>query len=181
MNRSLFIVFIHGVFLLIVLVNTNSEVITLSSTGLETFYKQYDISKFDNERPECIENEYQNLCPTDNRIPCGPLDEIRSFCIEQLGNDISKKMKQIPKDSKENALEGCIRYVGDYTCDYNHFACCHSDVCTDFYYEQYKCMWKMDDDDDWPAEWGDDVTDDDVYEYRQKYTRKAPDDSNDEL
>ena len=96
---------------------------------LAAIFVKYDL-KGKNEPDEC-QPEYVSsfICPSDDKIPCGKLSEIKTYCRELLGSKITTAMATVKKNMGYNSINGCVKYVGMHVKKHGHFACCESEYC----------------------------------------------------
>lgn len=136
-----------------------STTTTRTKEELATIYKKYDVE--DDIAPPCpydlrTPTSNDNLCPNDDgATSVGRIETITQFCIDNLTNDELLHSRRTAANTRSNAIEGCIKFVGCYivrnrqkipTC----YTCCKSDRCDAFLSEQYVKMgilWDDDDDD----------------------------------
>lgn len=133
---------------------------SLTTSQLEDIFYQYDVPEED--APDCqSESMDAHLCPSDEKIPCGPVEHIKDHCISILGGPENvKKFENVSPEEGKNALEGCIKYVGFHVFDLEHLACCESDICEDWMAEQFENLQRggpEDDDDDYYGQDDDDA------------------------
>ena len=110
----------------------------MTAAYIAEIFKLYDYSYRD-QPEECMEGEVMadNLCPKDESIPCSPLEDLRKYCVDKVGNASNSKIAKV-KNNGENPIEGCMRYVGFYIFDENeHMACCDSDICEEWIDEKF--------------------------------------------
>eukprot|EP00555_Chaetoceros_dichaeta_P005613 CAMPEP_0198257218 /NCGR_PEP_ID=MMETSP1447-20131203/6946_1 /TAXON_ID=420782 /ORGANISM="Chaetoceros dichaeta, Strain CCMP1751" /LENGTH=190 /DNA_ID=CAMNT_0043944057 /DNA_START=26 /DNA_END=598 /DNA_ORIENTATION=+ len=138
---------------------TNASTTTRTKEELAKIYKEYDVE--DDIAPPCPHDlatptNADSLCPNDDgATSIGRIETITQFCIDNLTNDELIHSRKTASNSRSNAIQGCIKFVGCYivrnrqkipTC----YACCKSDRCDKFLREQYIKMgilWDDDDDD----------------------------------
>mmetsp|Transcript_3968 Transcript_3968/g.5174 ORF Transcript_3968/g.5174 Transcript_3968/m.5174 type:complete len:158 (-) Transcript_3968:227-700(-) len=147
----------HFIFMaaLSMLAMTKAE--TMSATELIEIFKTYDVEE--DTEPEC-QDEYTDsfICPKDEELPCGPIEDIEKYCASLIGEDVAKKVKNLPVDQKRNPIAGCVKYVGFHLLELDHLACCQSDFCENWIEEKFEDYY---DDDDGPY---DDDDDDNYYD-----------------
>lgn len=128
-------------------VSTTEEIIEM--------FKTYDVP--DDDTPDCQpESVDAIICPKDETIPCDEIQKIEDHCIGLIGADEAAKAKGAAVNNGENALNGCIKYVGFHVFDLEHMACCPSDHCEDWIEAQFEeggmfdeeSYYEDDDDDD---------------------------------
>jgi len=114
----------------------------LSVSEMEEIFILYDVPEEENEDgPDCQSEAVDNdICPSDEKLPCGPVENIEAYCETLLGADIVNKCKAMPEDLKQgkNALAGCVKYIGFHVFDLDHMACCDSAVCEDWIGDQFE-------------------------------------------
>jgi hypothetical protein len=110
-----------------------------SKTEVEETFKKFDVPE-ENE-PDCEDDDFDEaVCPKDETIPCGTVDQIFKYCSELLGPDVTRSSIGIGRDSGKNPLEGCVKYIGFHVLDLDHMACCPSETCEDWIDEQFEMM-----------------------------------------
>ena len=62
---------------------------------------------------------------------------IEKFCEKSIGEDETLKLKDVPGGDKENAIEGCKKYVSYRYDEENekYQSCCGTGYCQDYYAE----------------------------------------------
>ncbi len=119
----------------------------MAPEAIAAVFKKYDVPE--DEEPECQPSFVDGyLCPEDEEIPCSPIEEIEEYCKEILGRGIYNEMKNVPKNEGNNAIEGCIKYVGYHVVESNHLACCESEVCEEFLEKAFTNLENYYEDDD---------------------------------
>lgn len=104
----------------------------LSKYDLATLYATYDVPEEHVNYGECQDdiNIETQLCPKDERVCCSSLLEIRSFCREQIGEELVSKFEKGQSNTAKDPVEGCMKYIGYYVFDnIDHMACCESAYC----------------------------------------------------
>ena len=101
-------------------------------------YRNYDIDLEEEEFPMCQPTYVANsICPDDEDIPCGDIEEIEEFCKKVIRKDNVILAQGIPPGEKENAIEGCKNFV-QYRFDEKletYGSCCPTKYCDDYYTE----------------------------------------------
>ena len=111
----------------------------LSVSEIEDIFYLYDVPE--NDAPDCQPQSVDNIiCPKDEQLPCGPIENIVEYCENILGGaDIVKKFEDVKEiEAGKNALAGCVKYIGYHVFDLDHMACCESDFCEDWIGEQFE-------------------------------------------
>ena len=120
---------------------------------MAAIFKTYDTPI--DEEPDC-QPDYvdEQICPSDEKIPCASIPEIEAYCKEILGKDIAKQMDGVEKEKELNAIEGCVKYVGYHVIDADQLACCPSEHCEDWLEDLFSNLegYYDDDDDDYDGE-----------------------------
>lgn len=123
----------------------------LTSKDIEDVLKAYGVM---NDAPDCQTDEIEKLiCPSDQKVPCGDISEIKAHCANLLGPDVVSKSKlSIPGfeasggDTSSDAYAGCINYVSFFVDE--QFGCCDSEWCEDWLESQFDLDFDDDDLDD---------------------------------
>jgi len=89
-------------------------------------YSFHDVADDHDNYGMCEHDMQQQLCPSDETLPCSSLQNIRQFCKQQIG---PKLVEKEPRNSGRNSIKGCIKYVGYHILDQDHIACCESAHC----------------------------------------------------
>ncbi len=101
------------------------------------------------------------ICPKDDRVPCGDMKAIEEHCAAILGEEITKEAQSHETLKGKNAYNGCLTYVSYHVFEFNHIACCESDVCEDWLMDQFDEMFPDEADEEGFVVGDDEIDDDD--------------------
>lgn len=82
------------IFLLILLTKSTE---LLSEKEKSIIYTFHDVPNEHDNYGHCEHDMQQQLCPTDEKLPCNSLQKIRKFCEQQIGHELAEKMGKVPK------------------------------------------------------------------------------------
>ena len=120
--------------------------------AMAAIFRLYDTEA--DEEPECQPDYVDDkICPKEKSLPCAPIPQIKDYCKELLGPEITKQMEGVELEKGLNAIEGCVKYVGYHILDADHMACCPSEHCEDWLENMFSNLDYYDDDVDDDADY----------------------------
>lgn len=122
---------------IITITTTHAIEFDIHPGAVAAIFRNYDIDEdetFPNCQPLYVA---ESVCPKDEKTACGPMKGIEKFCKKTIGEDETLRLKDVPGGEKENAIEGCKKFVS-YRFDKErekYQSCCGTVYCQDYYAE----------------------------------------------